>query len=141
MVAYNFKQRFVRPIRVGLGLESGGVPKLQTIRALRMGTKTRHARPGEQMQLYWAMRTKQCELIGLGLCISVSLITINFIPELSDVLLYDGFRTANQSHLDTFAKNDGFCDWQELREFWAKEHPGISMFSGMLLKWKPITAG
>ena len=49
MVAYSFKKQFAYPVEKGY--------KLQTIRASR---KTRHARPGESIQLYTGMRTKQC---------------------------------------------------------------------------------
>lgn len=100
MVAYSFKKRFVAPIRAGLGLimkddkgnwlqcesviDDGATvshpfdpykdlapearPKRQTIRAIG---KRRHARPGETLQLYTAMRTKQCEKIGEARCIAV----------------------------------------------------------------------
>ena len=51
MVAYSFKARFVPLIREGL--------KTQTIRAQR----SRHARPGELIQLFSGMRTHLCEKI------------------------------------------------------------------------------
>lgn len=68
MVAYSYKARFVEPIR--LGLEPGPwIPgmKRQTIRADRK----RHARPGEEIQHYRGMRTRQCFLIGRAICEAV----------------------------------------------------------------------
>jgi hypothetical protein len=47
VVAYSFRQQFRPPILAGT--------KRQTIRADRK----RHARPGEQLQLYTGMRTRQ----------------------------------------------------------------------------------
>lgn len=71
MVAYSFKKRFVDPIRVGLSsvsLSFDCQPKRQTIRSIG---KRRHARPGETLQLYTAMRTKQCRKIGDARCMGV----------------------------------------------------------------------
>lgn len=59
MVAYSFRARFVVPIEAGT--------KRQTIRAPRK----RHAKPGEEMQLYTGMRTRACRLIRLATCLSV----------------------------------------------------------------------
>ena len=54
MVAYSLKPRFIPPILSGA--------KRQTIRAI---SRRRHAIPGETLQLYTGMRTKQCRLIGV----------------------------------------------------------------------------
>lgn len=51
MVAYSFHPRFVDAILGGT--------KRQTIRMHRR----RHARPGEEMQLYAGMRTRHCRLV------------------------------------------------------------------------------
>lgn len=79
MVAYSFRQRFVAPIQVGLGTiehipGTEYAPKRQTIRANRK----RHARPGEELQLYCGMRTKGCFLIGRARCTSVSGVRLQF---------------------------------------------------------------
>ncbi|MFK5597639.1 hypothetical protein ACFZ8E_11600 [Methylobacterium sp. HMF5984] len=55
MVAYSFKARFAAPILAGT--------KAQTIPAERTG-RSRHARPGEQLQLFSGMRTKHCLRLG-----------------------------------------------------------------------------
>lgn len=169
MVAYGFKKRFVAPIRAGLGLiglhfhkgqeipcefviDDGETiarpfdpmldldapvrPKRQTIRALG---KRRHARPGETLQLYTAMRTKQCKKIGEAKCTAVRDIVITF-GKLSGVSV--GGSDEPQAHfqgggLDIFAQRDGFESWNEMVQFWDKEH-GLSVFIGKLIEWEPL---
>lgn len=73
MVAYSFRAHFEAPIRAGT--------KAQTIRADR----ARHARAGEELQLYTGMRTQHCRLIGRAICMAVSPICINFAQERIEV--------------------------------------------------------
>ena len=124
MVAYSFKRRFVEPIRVGLGMKPEALaparafqagddysifeppaPKRQTIRADRR----RHARPGEELQLYCGMRTKGCFLIGRSRCIEVKPIYIEIEAPL--IIVGEGKqrrRITTKSELDEFARTDGF---------------------------------
>lgn len=141
MVAYSFKKRFVDPIRVGLGLPVlgayyGGTPKRQTIRAVG---KRRHARPGEILQLYTAMRTKQCEKIGDARCTEVPAIYIGFGTK-KDVVRIFGSELIEYtgSSLDDFARADGFPDWDDLRRFWDKNHPGVNDFHGVMPQWEAM---
>ncbi|TJV51099.1 MAG: hypothetical protein E5Y01_16045 [Mesorhizobium sp.] len=120
MVAYSFKQRFVAPIQAGT--------KRQTIRIDRK----RHARVGEQLQLYTGMRTKHCTLIGRAPCLSVWPVIL-ILREQPGVVL-DGFRGI-YGDLDGFARADGFKDWGELAGFWADNHPGVETFDGVLIRW------
>ncbi len=132
MVAYSFKQRFVEPIE--LGLQPGPwIPgmKRQTIRADRK----RHARPGEELQLYRGMRTKQCFLIGRAVCKSVKYIWIAFDGKPRVTIQHAGVMRAK--HLDDFARHDGFADWEELRAFWAAEHGALTGFEGVIIYWEP----
>lgn len=143
MVAYSFRPRFVDAICIGLGLpytfNTGlpvllyPMPKRQTIRAIG---KRRHARPGETLQLYTGMRTKQCRLIGKAVCSAVKPITISVANEWISV---GGEKSVpdNVRCLDDFASLDGFGSWTEMREFWREEHPGIDLFKGVLIKWVP----
>lgn len=144
MVAYSFKRRFVPAIQLGLGLFNKiahpiicerMTPKRQTIRADRR----RHARPGEELQLYVGI-TKQCELIGRALCTDVAQISIHFRDRRrSDWLLSGALGKIDRPYdLDKFAKADGFEDWAELREFWATEHPNIRDFHGVMVSWAPL---
>lgn len=136
MVAYSFKARFVKPIKAGLGLkvyaEPGDppcAPKRQTIRAIG---KRRHARAGETLQLYTAMRTKQCQKIGEAKCIYVVPITIQV---LKSALKFSSY----VSDAEAFARYDGFANLADMHAFWIKEH-GPGKFEGVLIRWEPQDA-
>ena len=95
MVAYSFKKRFADLIVDGR--------KCQTIRAHRR----RHALPGERVQLYVGMRTKQCrKIIDDPLCLKVANIGIWVPTKLEPAaIIQDGKR----SYVTTdFAVADGF---------------------------------
>lgn len=129
MVAYSFKQRFVKPIEVGLSsvsLSFDPPPKRQTIRAYG---KRRHARPGEELQLYYGMRTKQCRLIGRAHCIYVQPIHIKVFPKRLNIAFVMDY--------DAFAREDGFADAREMRDFWEEEH-GLGEFNGVLIRWERL---
>ncbi len=143
MVAYSFNRRFVTPIQVGLGQQqkiegaAGYRPKRQTIRA---NGKRGHAREGDVLQLYCGMRTRQCFKIGEARCTAVLSITIRFPkpyrPHSTVRLPGNGIVLARD--LDAFAVSDGFEDWAALREFWRENHPGVTDFSGVLIRWEPV---
>ncbi len=120
MVAYSFQRRFVVPIRSGI--------KRQTIRADRK----RHARAGEDLQLYTGMRTKKCELIAYAVCRDVLPVTLVLDR---DAVLVPDVAFAN---LDHFAMLDGFADWADLKAFWREHHPGVDEFTGVLIRWGQI---
>lgn len=123
MVAYSFKKQFGPPILAGT--------KAQTIRADRK----RHARPGELVQLFTGMRTRQCRRLGEARCLSVWPIRMALRDDI--VFANDGWiRTADD--LDVFARQDGFQDWGALVAFWADEHPGVDVFEGFLIRWQPL---
>lgn len=146
MVAYSFKRRFVDPIKVGLGVQtviSAVRPKLQTIRADRR----RHARPGEELQLYFGMRTKQCTLIGRARCIEVCSIILTFeAPACVAICDYDDGHCKNSFEgkaLDEFARTDGFNNWGDMIEFWHAEHLEAfeqGSFPGVIIFWEPLAA-
>ena len=121
MVAYSFQRRFVAPILART--------KRQTIRAERK----RHARPGEMVSLYQGMRTKQCKLIALAPCVDVQPIRLQFAyPPFA---AFDGRQFKLLEGLDDFARADGFEDWAAMRLFWEEQHPDVSAFSGVLIRW------
>lgn len=120
MVAYSFKAMFAPRILDG--------SKRQTIRADRR----RHARPGEQVQLYTGMRTKHCKLIARAACIAVEPVTLIFRE--GDGVAMEGFKTA-YGNLDGFARADGFDSWAQLAQFWSDNHPGIQVFDGVVIRW------
>lgn len=120
MVAYSFKKRFADAV------ESGA--KSQTIRAPRK----RHARPGELVQLYTGMRTKQCRRLGYDVCKDVLAIDLDFSSD--TITLEDSSVIKRRSQLDELAQRDGFADWDEMKSFW----PNATFFSGVLIMWEPI---
>lgn len=119
MVAYSFKSQFVSPILSGA--------KRQTIRADRK----RHARAGEAVQLYTAMRTRQCRLIGRATCLGTVPIRID-LP--SNTVTVGGAVYSGWAMLDPFAMQDGFDGWLAMRDFWQTTH-GDGAFSGVLIRW------
>jgi hypothetical protein len=126
MVAYSFKARFAEPIIAGT--------KRQTIRAPRR----RHAHPGEELQLYTGMRTKQCRLIGRATCESVQ--RVKLLPFTSHgYVRVDGLPV--EGGIYGFARRDGFADWSDLCDFWNQAHPGATIFEGVLIKWGPLLDG
>lgn len=161
MVAYSFKERFINPIRVGLGLDPfldiheklvGDAeveisPKRQTIRAIG---KRRHARPGEILQLYYGMRTKWCRQIGVARCVSVEGVILKW-SEWPAFMTYDVAerepgvwrRVGNIRpilDMEEFARADGFGCFDDMAKFWLEEH-GPETFEGKLIKWEPIRWG
>jgi len=146
MVAYSFKPRFVDPIRLGLNLEPvhhGGIltpitfqPKRQTIRA---HGKRRHARIGEELQLYCGQRTRDCFLIGRARCVGVSKIIIYDLDDEDGLLILLSGKTLGPRKLHEFARADGFADAHDMRAFWKVEHGDFVKFDGVIIKWEPLT--
>lgn len=126
MVAYSFKPRFVGAILSGT--------KRQTIRADRK----RHARVGEEIQLYTGMRTRQCQSIGRAICESVVPIRLDLSLKRGEIDLPDRL-VCMQQDLDAFARMDGFSDWWEMRGFWLEEHDTAGPWSGILIRWTGLT--
>jgi uncharacterized protein YqfB (UPF0267 family) len=124
VVAYSFKGRFAAPILAGT--------KTQTIRAQRK----RHARAGEDLQLYTGMRTKQCKLIRVARCTDVSDVFLSFLNDRVESWT-TGTAWTTPDELQAFAEQDGFANWKELRAFWGAEHPGFDQFEGVLIRWAP----
>ena len=117
MVAYNFKKQFAEKVRDG--------SKCQTVR----GQRDRHANPGEAVQLYTGMRTKQCDkLIPDSICTSVSKVVIN-----NNLVMIDGWILWG-SNLEKFAIADGFANYADFLAFFKEVHR--LPFEGVLIKWE-----
>jgi hypothetical protein len=125
MVAYSFRPCFIDPILSGR--------KRQTIRAI---SRRRHARPGDPLQLYTGMRTKNCRLIGRARCIGVVEVGLRFdADEDLEGVIADPAYTLDR---DAFAQRDGFADWGALKEFWRTAHPtafAAGAFAGVMICW------
>lgn len=126
MVAYSFQKRFAEDIVSGR--------KMQTIRAHRK----RHARPGERLQLFTGMRTKNCKKLiePDPVCIAVTDIRIR-VPH--------GFEPCQVTfkgstfYIDQdFAVRDGFVTSDDFTSFWFNTH-GPGMFEGVVIQWKRLT--
>ncbi|SFD74446.1 hypothetical protein SAMN05428997_14820 [Bosea sp. CRIB-10] len=136
MVAYSFNKRFVEPIATGH--PATGVVKLQTIRADR----TRHARPGELLQLYQGMRTKHChKIIADPICVAVRPLRLFVVDAFVHFL--DNDQTIDTAEeIDDFARQDGFLHWADMQAFWQAAHPEASdpeqYFTGVLICWEPM---
>lgn len=129
MVAYSFQPRFVAPILAGT--------KAQTIR----GPRRRHARSGEQLQLYTGMRTKACKLIGRPTCLGIDEIRMEVFERSPLVRTRRRYETpvdiVGATELDAFARRDGFEDWLDMVAFWEEQHPEAQTFVGVLIRWDP----
>lgn len=139
MSAYSFKKRFIVPISLGLGVpyaldhvvSLNAAPKRQTIR--RVG-KRRHARPSELVQLYHAMRTKQCFLIGEAVCTDVASVIIWVNHD--TIAIVRSQMMLSRPEMEEFARQDGFADAADMAAFWRTEHAGVEKFEGLLIKWE-----
>ncbi|HTE82414.1 MAG TPA: ASCH domain-containing protein [Reyranella sp.] len=127
MVAYSFQPMFVDPILMGR--------KVHTIRADRK----RHARVGEQLQLYTGMRTKKCRLIARAQCLDVLPLSISFtaLRATDRLQMLDGQRIEGDG-LDAFAYRDGFDSWRHLKEFWCLQHGRTDRFDGVIIYWRDM---
>lgn len=119
MVAYNFRPRFAPKVEQ--------LEKRQTIR----GPRTRHARPGEPVQLYVDQRTRDCrKLVSPDpICVSVEPVTIG--PSYVEVF----WSRLPEDQLDQFAVADGFANAADMFDWFSKTHS--LPFTGVLIKWKP----
>jgi hypothetical protein len=123
MVAYSFQKRFTDPIRQGY--------KRQTIR--RQSFK-RHARVGELIQLYTAMRTSRCaRILPDVVCTDVCPVLIRF----DDAMRITRIETAGIPviDLDGFAIRDGFTDLEDMGAFWEHTNGPMTHFEGVLIEW------
>ena len=129
MVAYSFKARFAGPILAGM--------KAQTIRADRR----RHARPGEQLQLYTGMRTKRCRLIARVTCLDVTPVRLCFSRHGAAELMEFGGAFLTPASMERFAQADGFASVADMAAFWFEQHrrDGDEIdFRGVVIAWAAV---
>ena len=119
MVAYNFQARFAEAVASGR--------KTQTIRATREG-RSRHAKPGDPLQLYTGLRTKAARKLRTPdpICIRSTYCNIH------ETGVTTG--TNPKIDLDAFAQNDGFADFADMKA-WFRETHGLP-FIGQLIVWE-----
>lgn len=129
MVAYSFKPRFEAPI---LSLQKCG-----TIRAQ---ARRRHAQPGEALQLYTGMRTKQCRLLARAICSSVNRLRVWFDQPrilIGGLDANGSVEDANTCYdYDGFARADGFRDFDDMAGFWWDTHRARQV-DDIWVRWSP----
>nr|WP_298099725.1 ASCH domain-containing protein [uncultured Shinella sp.] len=117
--------------------------KRQTVRADR----PRHARPGEAVQLYQAMRTKDCRKIILDpVCTGV--LPIEICVSDTRGILWISIDGDNVEDPEAFASADGFhpahylaarpgaTALENMARFWLDNHEA-GTFRGVLIRWEP----
>ena len=120
MVAYNFQKQFADAVERG--------EKRQTIRAPRKDG--RHAKVGDNLQLYTGMRTKQCRKLRDAICHDECPIRI----EKDQIWTFQPQELHYQPRvLEAYAKADGFDSWETMRDWFEAQH-GLP-FSGVLIRW------
>ena len=138
MVAYSFKARFADSILAG--------SKAQTIRA--MGRR-RHARLGDELQLYTGMRTKHCRLIARPTCESVTPVRLTFSRAFGPLSFWIDGVLLGCDAMERFARADGFGGETapiavlDMTAFWFAAHGrGVDEidFSGFVIAWQPIAS-
>lgn len=138
MALLGYKKQFVKPIKLGL--------KEWTIRNDRKNPIA----VGERLYMYTGLRTRNCKKIGEAICTWTSRIELR-----EDLVLIHSFGSAvcptfaafgdieNHPHcintLNHFAKSDGFKDWEDLKNFWYKNH-GTDCFpyTGTIIAFKKV---
>lgn len=130
MPALSFKKQFC-PL-----VESG--EKTHSLRAKRK----RAWKVGDYLPLYYAMRAKQCRLLGKMTVTGVQDVSIHLRLEKEgepfgfDIIIDGELLSADES--ESFARRDGFPGLAEMRLFWVVENkmqPG-SVWLGDLIHWK-----
>lgn len=121
MPILGFKNRFRDPIEERT--------KRQTLRSPRKYPIV----AGDKLYLYTGLRTKHSKIIGTATCVSAPEIRLDF--ENRRVESETGMAYTTEEETDAFAKADGFTDWEEMKTFWAKEHPGLKQWSGTRIIW------
>ncbi|NRA88534.1 MAG: hypothetical protein HRU28_14355 [Rhizobiales bacterium] len=124
MTVLSFKKEFAPAVE--------NKTKVQTIRKARK----RPIKPGEKLQLYTGMRTKQCRKLHNAICTSVASITIKvkfFKTGDCICLIHINGNFLDEEETEQFAKDNGFNDVVSFAEFFETEDNSI--FEGQLIKW------
>lgn len=133
MTAYSFHRIFVPAVETG---EKG-----QTVR----GPRKRHARPGERVQLYTAMRTKACrKLVDPDpVCTAVDKIWMMISERdggMIEAISING-QPLEETAIEAFAIADGFGGFtmsaRNAMGCWFAANHRQNSFHGVVIKWEP----
>lgn len=161
MVAYSFDKRFIGHVLAGLepGPWLPGM-KRHTLRAPREG-RSQHARPEQPVQLYTAMRSKQCRQLGRAVCRLRMPVTLVFAggmlsirrrwgatprskvadlaPIVQQLLARD--RLESPAEIDEFARTDGFANAPAMAAYFeAPTSLQTYHMQMVLIAWSPEVA-
>jgi hypothetical protein len=114
MVAINFKKQFADLVE--------SCKKRQTIR------ETTKAMTGTKLQLYYGQRTKQCRKVMDAICTATCQIRVR---------RYDIWTTRDGDieDIESFARKDGFTNFEEMWKFFADRADECGEFHGWLIEW------
>lgn len=118
MPAYSFKERFVPLIKSG--------DKRQTIRNKRKG----QAKAGDNLYLFYGMRTKYCYRILDTICTGAAEIIIT-----ANGKVKVGKKWLTQQQREALAKNDGFESFDVMMRWWKQTHKDKWPFIGDIIYW------
>jgi hypothetical protein len=163
MVAYSFQKRFIGQVLAGLepGPWLPGM-KRHTLRTPREG-RSQHARPEQAVQLYTAMRTKQCRQLGRAVCrLQMPVLLLwdgerlgiaratgaaprsrvgDLAPVVQELLSAPPLCGFFHETMDEFARTDGFADAEEMATFFeAPSSLDVHHFPLVLIGWTPQEA-
>jgi hypothetical protein len=158
MGALSFMGQFVPMVELGLTNPTHPDAKRQSIRNFRR----RPLKVGERLYLYFAQRSKWCKKLGEDSVKNVFIVhitdkririldfrndhqrnIINWKAVAEDPRRLKEFikrlkvvkSITDQSELNTFAKADGFTDWETMKRWWKITHGTPLNFYGNLYKW------
>lgn len=123
MVAFNFMARFASSVEDGT--------KRQTIRA---AGKRRPPRPGEQLQLYTGMRSRNCRLLRSATCAAVYPIAMDLAARRVRIQTGDVLGELDAEKVHHLAQADGFATVGDFFEYFAATHG--QTFAGHLIEWE-----
>jgi uncharacterized protein YqfB (UPF0267 family) len=123
MPALSFQKRFCPAVEIG--------EKTHSIRSQRK----RRWKAGDRIALYYAMRTKQCRLLGRTRVAAVEQILLTHDPlfriRIEGVLL-------SPDEARSFARRDGFPDLSDMADFWMEKYAihVAGSWQGEIIHWR-----
>lgn len=105
--------------------------KRHSLRAKRQ----RAWRVGDNLALYYAMRTKSCTLLGRTTVVKVDYVKLTYDPMFR---IWINGEQLEPDEAREFARRDGFQDLADMADFWMKNHRIhiYGSWQGDLIHWK-----
>lgn len=109
--------------------------KCQTIRKLRK----RPIKVGDALYLYWHLRQKDCEFLGVAKCTKISRILIDqhyWLGKQILCIIYGLINALTEKETDELAKKDGFANSDEMLKWFISKYPLPETFD--VIQWNDI---